>query len=131
MKIHNTKIRYLLVGATAYVIEMSALFFLRRIFHFSPVSAVAISFWIGLLTAFVLQKIVTFKNHHKEPHILIKQIIGYSILVLWNYIFTLLMVKFFSNVFSVFIIRTAVILIVTIWNFAIYKHIFGAVVNIK
>jgi putative flippase GtrA len=118
-------IRYLAVGALAYLIEMGSLYGLNHVLGLSPVYSVAISFWVGFIAAFLLQKLVTFKNYEKRAHKVARQIVVYSLLTAWNYGFTLLAVKLLSGVTSVFIIRTGVILVVALWNFAIYKRLFG------
>ncbi len=117
-------ITYLLVGGTSYIIEMGSLYLFNVVFGLPGVVAVSISFWIGFIVAFVLQKLITFKNHEKAKHIVAKQLIAYSILAAWNYVFTLGTVALLSSVISVFIIRTATIGIITMWNFLIYNKIF-------
>lgn len=114
--------RYIVVGIVAYLSEMAVLFGLKDLVGLSSLKAVAISFWTGLVVAFILQKIITFQNHDRSLHMLSKQLVGYSVLVAFNYFFTLLMVGVFSDKASVFIIRTAVIILSTGWNFIIYKE---------
>lgn len=114
-------IRYLFVGGLAYVIEMSSLYVLHKFSNLSAIGAVAVSFWVGFLTAFLLQKILTFKNHDKRAKAIFTQIILYSLLVGFNYIFSLLMVAILANNINVFIVRTLTIIIVTCWNFYIYR----------
>ena len=116
--------RYLIIGILAYLVEMASLFLLHKGAGLSPVSAVAISFWIGFVVAFIQQKLITFRNYDRRAHMLAKQLAGYSLLVAWNYGFTLLMVKFLSPRLSVFVIRTGVILVVTFWNFLTYQILF-------
>jgi putative flippase GtrA len=116
--------RYLIVGATSYAIEITTLYILHAVIGLSSEVSVAISFWVGFFTAFTLQKLITFQNHDKRITIMAGQITGYTLLVLLNYAITLLAVKFLSPHISVFIIRTAIILISTIWNFYAYKLLF-------
>jgi len=120
----NTLVRYLVVGGVAYLIEMGFLYFLKYGAHASSLESVAISFWIGLVAAFVMQKFITFQNYESKTKEVAKQLLGYGILVAWNYGFTLLAVHIFEKSFSVFVIRTAAILIITSWNFIIYKALF-------
>ncbi|HEY8886538.1 MAG TPA: GtrA family protein [Candidatus Microsaccharimonas sp.] len=117
-------IRYLFIGGFSYVIEILILFTLNHVLHFSPTISVAISFWVGFVVAYVLQKIVTFQNKEKSRHAIAKQLVGYSLLVLWNYGFTLLVVELFQNNLPVVVLRTIVIAITTIWNYALYKILF-------
>ena len=116
--------RYILVGGTSFCIEIVALYVLKNIIKLSPESSVAISFWIGFVCGFILQKHVTYKNKHKAPHLLARQLVMYAALVLFNYIFTIAAVNIFKQHMSVFIIRTAVVLVTTSWNFFAYKLIF-------
>ena len=116
--------RYLVVGSVAYLIEMGVLFALNHGLGLSPIKSVAISFWVGLVVAFLLQKLVTFKNYANKASDLAGQLSTYGLLVAWNYGFTLLMVSLLDKRLSVFIIRTLVIVIVTSWNFLIYAKIF-------
>lgn len=117
-------IRYLIVGGSAYLIEMFSLYILKHVLNLSSLKAVAISFWIGLVAAFILQKYITFQNYDKKLHILGSQIVFYSMLVAFNYVLTLYAVKIFSGSFSVFVIRTAVIIFSTGINFLVYRIIF-------
>lgn len=125
MKVNKQKlVRYLLVGGTAYGVEISCLYFFVHALNLSSLRAVAISFWIGFVVAFILQKLITFKNYDKQTTTITKQLIGYGLLVAWNYGFTLIMVKLLSRHGSIIMIRTFVILIVTSWNFIFYQMIF-------
>lgn len=121
--------RYLVAGGLSYVCEMIALLGLKRSFGFSSLASVAISFWVGFVVAFLLQKLFAFENHDKRIHMVIRQLLGYSALVAWNYSFTLLSVTLFTNVASVFVIRTAAILIITSWNYLLYRIIFKKSLN--
>jgi putative flippase GtrA len=120
----NRLVRYVVVGAAAYLIEMGALFLLQEVVRLSGVASVAISFWIGFVVAFVLQKYVAFQHRDARPKVLVRQLAIYSVLVAWNYIFTLAIAHFFANIASIFVLRTIVILIVTVWNFAVYRLVF-------
>lgn len=117
-------VRYILVGGSAYLLEIGALYYLRHQLEFSALVSVAISFWIGFVIAFVLQKLVTFQNYEKNKRTVAKQVAYYSLLVLWNYLFTLILVKLFSDETSVIILRTIAIVIITSWNYIAYQSIF-------
>jgi putative flippase GtrA len=117
-------IRYLFIGGLSFVIEISILFTLNQLLHVPPTISVAISFWVGFIVAYILQKLITFQNKEKSKRALAKQLAGYTLLVLWNYGFTLLVVELFQNNISVVVLRTIVIVITTIWNYALYKILF-------
>ncbi len=120
---HRRFLLYLVVGVSSYLVEIGSLYILKVIVGLPDLTAVAISFWIGFVVAFILQKWVTFKNHDKQPKTITKQIVTYSLLVLFNYLFTLGIVALFSQAVSVFIVRTIAIAIITIWNYAIYRTV--------
>lgn len=117
-------VKYIAVGGAAYICEISTLLVLTRIFKFSGFKAVAVSFWVGFVVAFVLQKLITFQNYDNSAPEVGKQLGLYSLLVGWNYGFTLLAVNALQSLAPVLVIRTFVILIVTFWNYYLYKHIF-------
>jgi putative flippase GtrA len=103
---------------------MGSLYVLNITFGLSSLIAVAFSFWIGFIVAFILQKWIAFKNHDRAARTVTKQLIAYSLLASWNYAFTLGAVALFSPTTSVFIIRTITIMVITMWNFALYRIIF-------
>jgi len=117
-------VRYLVVGSIAYLVEMGTLYLLVHEVKISPVKSVAISFWVGLVVAFILQKWVAFENHIRQATALVNQLVIYGILVAWNYIFTLLAVKLFVHSASVYVIRTFAILVITSWNYVVYRALF-------
>lgn len=116
-------IRYVAVGGTAYVFEMATLYILKSN-SVSELKSVAVSFWAGLVVAFILQKTFAFQDKRRHPRILLKQSAFYLLLVALNYGFTLLVVNFASDLLGVYLIRTLVIVITTIWNFYFYKAFF-------
>jgi putative flippase GtrA len=116
-------IRYLLIGGLAFVVEMAAIYGLK-IIGLSDLHAVAISFWIGFIVAFLLQKYFTFKNSARDIKSISHQLIGYSLLVGLNYLFTLSVVGYFSGALAVYTLRAIVIAITTVWNYLVYKYIF-------
>jgi putative flippase GtrA len=122
-------VRYLVVGGVAYLFEMLCLVGLRRGLHLSDVAAVAISFWLGLILAFVLQKFIAFENYDRRLHIVGKQMFFYGLLVGWNYLFTLLVVDRLAQDLSVYGARTLAILLITSWNFIMYRQLFAAKTN--
>lgn len=116
-------IRYAISGGTAYLLELLALFVLVGVFYFDSIAAVAVSFWIGLIASFTLQKILAFQNHVRSTQRLLQQALLYGALILFNYAFTLLFVAILAPVASVFVARTGAIAFTTIWNFIAYRKI--------
>ena len=119
---NKTIYRYILVGGTSYVIELSSLLMIYHVGHTSREVATAIAYWIGLLMAFVLQKLVAFQDYRKEIKDLTKQGFIYGLLTLWNYIFTIVVVGLFSSKYII-LSRTLAQAIFSCWNYIIYKKI--------
>ena len=121
----NTSLkRYIVVGGFAYVSEMFVIFICLNILNITNVESVAISYWFGLVIAFFLQKLITFGNTDKRLHILGKQIVIYAFLVGSNYFLTLIAVGIFSKYINVYVVRTLVIVFITVINYNVYKIIF-------
>jgi putative flippase GtrA len=125
-RLHRIQLlRYIVAGGLSYGIEISCLFIFLNIFHFDPILSVGISFWVGFIVAYVMQKILTFQNTDRTKTIVAKQLGLYSLLVGWNYMFTILVVGTFKTIVSVVILRTIVIAMTTCWNYIVYKRIFN------
>ncbi|MDL2341740.1 MAG: GtrA family protein [Patescibacteria group bacterium] len=116
---NSAKGRYLLVGGTVYVIELLVIVMAQHL-GASSVAAVAISFWVGLVISFILQKLVTFNDRRTHHKVLLPQVLAVTVLVLWNFGFTILVTKLLTSIAPV-ITRTIALLITTIWNFYLYK----------
>ena len=117
-------VRYVLIGFSAYGIEMTTLWFGHSKLHLSDEAAVTLSFWISLVCAFALQKVITFRNRQSSAKHLASQTIKYACLVLWNYVFSTFSVHILTGRLSVYVIRTGTIAVITSWNFFIYKKLF-------
>jgi putative flippase GtrA len=121
----NTNLRrYIVVGGMAYLTEMAVILFFKKIIGLNNVESVAVSYWFGLVVAFLLQKIVTFGNLDKRLHIVGKQMVMYAVLVGFNYALNLLAVDIFAKNSNVYLVRTLVIIFCTLINFPAYKVIF-------
>ena len=117
--IQSARGRYLIVGGSVYALELVIIYFAQKA-GASAVIAVSFSFWIGLVVSFILQKLVTFQDRQMHHKILIPQIIAVSLLVVFNFGFTI----FVTNLISFApptVTRTIALLITTVWNFYLYK----------
>ena len=119
-KISPTTKRYLLIGGSVYAIELGAIVVVQRL-GAKPVAAVAISYWIGFVFSFILQKLVTFKDRRTHHKVLIGQLLAYAALVLFNFGFTIVVTKSLSSVLPAPVIRTIAIAVTMLWNFKLYK----------
>lgn len=116
--------RYVFIGGISYVIELSILLSLATFFLLSPEVSVACSFWVGLITSFLLQKYFAFRSRANDRKTIGKQSILYGALVVFNYSFTIAFVSIFTIAFGLVIARTIALLLTVTWNYFIYKRIF-------
>lgn len=116
-------VRYIFIGGVSYVIEIIALYFFTSTLSLGPTIGVAISFWIGLIVSFLMQKIFAFQNKTVEKKHLTKQVISYGVLVAFNYTFTIYAVSALVPYIGLFMSRTLVLLLTTGWNFFVYSRI--------
>ena len=116
--------RYLLVGGSVYAFELAVIVVAQQL-GAGPVMAVAISFTLGTLVSFGLQKLVTFSDKRMHHKIIIPQLVATILLVVFNFGFTVILTKLLSSSLPTVICRTIALGITTIWNFYLYKtHIF-------
>ena len=113
-------LRYVVVGGSTYVLELIAIVVAQRL-GASAVVAVAVSFWLGLLVSFTLQKLVTFEDKRTHHRVVVPQITAFALLVSFNFAFTILVTKLLEHVLPVVAIRTLAIGTTTMWNYYLYK----------
>jgi len=112
--------RYLIVGVSVYLLELLVII-LAQWWGAGPLLAVGLSFWVGLLISFGLQKFVTFGDKRTERRVTSLQFLAFSALVLFNFGFTLLVTKLLANVIPAVLCRTLALGITTLWNFYLYR----------
>lgn len=112
--------RYLIVGISVYIFELAVIVVAVKA-GASNVMAVGISFWAGLVVSFFLQKLVTFGDKRMHHRILLPQLVAVTLLVLFNFGFTLLVTKLLQSVVPAVITRTVALGVTTSWNFYLYR----------
>jgi putative flippase GtrA len=112
--------RYVVIGGCVYVFEILMIVLAQHL-GASAVVAVGVSFWLGLMVSFVLQKLVTFSDKRMHHRVLLPQIVAFSALVLFNFGFTLLLTKLLEHVLPAVVTRTLAVGVTTLWNFYLYK----------
>jgi len=113
-------IRYLIVGGTVYILELIIIVVAQKL-GATPTQAVAISFTIGLIISFFLQKLFSFGDRRMHHKILIPQVVAVGLLVIWNFSFTIVVTRLLQNVLPPTVTRTIALGITTIWNYYLYK----------
>jgi putative flippase GtrA len=112
--------RYLLIGGSVYLFELAVIVIAQHL-GASSVWSVAISFCLGTLVSFFLQKLVTFGDTRMHHRILIPQLVATGLLIAWNLGFSLLLTKLLQNHIPPVATRTLALGVTTIWNFYLYK----------
>ena len=112
--------RYLFVGGSVYVLELAVIYVAGHL-GASAVWSVTLSFTVGLIVSFVLQKFFTFGDHRLKRHIVLPQLIAVTLLVLWNLGFTILLTTLLQTVMPPMLTRTIALGITTIWNYYLYR----------
>lgn len=117
----HTVLRYLFVGGTSYSFELTALLLIYHLTG-SKTAAAAVSFLLGFLIAFVLQKLIAFQDFNKEMKVLTRQWSLYILLNVWNYGFTVIWVSAFPAHYII-VSRTAALILMSVWNYVIYRKV--------
>ena len=112
--------RYIVIGVSVYVFELLVIVTAQAL-RASAVLAIGIGFWSGLIASFLLQKFITFGDKRIKHRIIIAQAGAFSLLVLFNFGFTILMGNLLEATLPAVVIRTIALGITTIWNFYLYK----------
>jgi putative flippase GtrA len=119
-KLKPTTLRYLTIGIVVYVFELIVIV-IAVAAHMTSLVAVGLSFWLGLIVSFILQKFITFRDKRTNKKVLIPQLLAVSCLVIFNFGFTLLVTKLSTHIIPPTISRTLALGITTIWNFYLYR----------
>lgn len=112
--------RYLVIGASVYLFELLVIFMVQQLGG-SALLAVGLSFWLGLILSFILTKFVTFQDRRTHRKVVIPQVIAVTLLVLFNFGFTILVTKLLIHALPAVATRTLALGITTIWNFYLYR----------
>ena len=112
--------RYLIVGGSVYIFELGVIALVQWRGG-SAVLAVGLSFWLGLILSFGLQKGVTFGDKRLRRSVLLPQVLAFSVLVMFNFGFTVFTTNLLSPWAPAAVTRTLALGATTIWNFYLYK----------
>jgi dolichol-phosphate mannosyltransferase len=117
---YKSLFRYVVIGGTAFVLDMSSLYVFKEWIGMSPVLAVAINQFFILSYIFILNKLWAFNSNQKTGSALSR----FVILQIFNYCFGILwMWVFYEHLGANYLIaRIANIILFTVWNFLLYKN---------
>ena len=112
--------RYIVIGGSVYVLEL-AVILSAQLLGAGALVAVGLSFWLGLVVSFALQKMITFGDKRLHHRTLIPQIVAFSLLVMFNFGFTLGVTQLLVSQVPPAVSRTIALALTTVWNFYLYK----------
>lgn len=111
--------RYIVVGLTTVAIDVGLLYLLVQV-GVPVYVAATIAFGTALLTNFTLSRVWTFGVRRRTPY----QTALYGLLILGNYLFSLLLIGVFLHFNASYIAgKVTAVAITTIWNFLIYRYV--------
>lgn len=113
--------RYLIIGGSVYVFELVVIV-LAQAAGLRATAAVAMSFCLGTIVSFLLQKFVTFGDRRVHHRVVTWQVAATALLVMVNFGFSVLVAYAFEHVLPAIVSRTLALAITTSWNFYAYKH---------
>ena len=114
-------IRYLFVGGTTFLIDFSLLVLLHGKHHVNLEFATSIAFWVSVTYNFYLNRNWAFSSsENKKLH---KHLTAYGILLVFNYLFAVVFVSFFSHHMPYTLAKALSVIIQTSWTYPIYKRV--------
>lgn len=111
---------YIKVGLSVYIFEVLIIIIAIKA-RAGNVLAVAISYSLGLIASFILQKFITFNDKRTHHKIVIAQFLAVVGLVIFNFAFTVVLTKILSNTLPAVVCRTIALSITTLWNYYLYR----------
>jgi putative flippase GtrA len=112
--------RYLVIGVSVYLFELVVIVVAQAL-GANTLLAIGLSFWLGLMVSFLLQKLVTFRDHRMQHRVVLSQLAAVTGLVIFNFGFTLLVAELLRNLLPAVVSRTLALGATTIWNFYLYR----------
>ncbi|MFH1292050.1 MAG: GtrA family protein [bacterium] len=113
-------IRYFITGASGVVLDIGTLYLFKEYFGLEPVMAVVVNQFLIIIYIFSLNKFWAFKAQGMAR----QQFIRFSMIVLFNYLFAIMWMWVWSDLFVLHYlsVRLANIVLSVSWNFLLYKH---------
>jgi putative flippase GtrA len=113
--------RYLLVGGSSFLLEYGAFYILLTIYQVNYLIANSIVYSILAVIGFVLNRLWTFRSKKQVT----RQIVLYLGLLIFNFLASNVMLYILSGQLQISPLwaKIAVMVIVVLWNFVIYKKV--------
>jgi putative flippase GtrA len=113
-------IRYLLVGGTTFIIDLSLLYVLHGRLEVNLEVATSIAYWTSIAYNFSLNRHWTFSTREKTD--LRRHLSNYLVLLAANYLFAVLFVSIASHHINYIVAKIISVTIQVPWTYYAYKH---------
>lgn len=122
-KVHGWRpFRYLVAGGVAFVSDYSVFLALHYLAGLSSPRSGVISFFIGLIVSFTLQRFWVFSGDSNQ--LIKREVIGYGVLAFINFFVTAYGLILLDNLkVPAFIAKLLIVGIIMVWNYLLYKNV--------
>lgn len=114
-------VRYIFVGGTTFLIDISILLVAHGAFHISVPVATSIAYWLSVTYNFSLNRWWTFSA--QESKAIHQHALFYIVLLGINYAFTLIFVSIMSHVIALGAAKVLATAIQILWTYPTYKYL--------
>ncbi|MBQ9673161.1 MAG: GtrA family protein [Ruminococcus sp.] len=116
--------RYVFVGGIATVVDWGVLFLSTDFFHIYHMVSTIIAFIAGLITNFLLSKLIVFKANEARVNAAM-EFVSYTVIGVIGLVITEIIMFLFTNCWSLYYMLSKVIatIIVLVWNYTARKLI--------
>lgn len=114
--------RYLVAGGFAFLSDYGTFLMLHYVVGLSSPQSGVMSFCIGLIISFILQRFWVFRGDSSQ--LVKREVIGYGVLAVINFFVTaygLILLDHFG--IPAFIAKLMIVGMITIWNYLLYKNV--------
>lgn len=116
-------IKYLIVGSLAFITDYLILMLCYFMLGINLILSTTLGYFTGFLISFTANRSWVFAHQSKNKKIH-KQIVEYSMLVIFNYVFTVIFIKSLDQInITPKISKIIVMTLIVIWNYLLFKYV--------
>ena len=116
----NSFLRYIFVGGSTFIIDFGLLYITHTVLNINIALATTIAYWTSIVYNFSLNRQWTFSAADKSS--LRKHALYYGLLLLFNYLFTVLFVGIMSQFIYFGIAKVIAVVTQISWTYILYKR---------
>jgi putative flippase GtrA len=115
-------VKYLSIGFFGTIIDYGVLLILTEVFGIFYLISACVSYFLGLISNFILNKKYTFKFENNKLNYLIKTFLSYFFVSVSSLIITLLFMSFFVEVLGIYYIISKIIISLIMLFYRYFAH---------